>query len=127
MLVKWIVCEVEPDRRAAFSEAQRAWSSLTGASGFLGQLGGWDEAGRACVVGLWQDVAHYQHFMATLHDAIADRSGQEGTYTACVVGLFERRLDIGAPPRAVGEVLDADLARITGHLVTLEPTWTVAP
>ncbi len=121
MLMKWIVCEVSPDQQAAFSEAQQAWSALSGAPGFLGQLGGWDQAGRACVVGFWQDAAHYRRFMATLHDPIVDASGQANTITSCSVRLSEPLEDIRASLlRADGPV------HIAGHVVTLEEAWRVA-
>ncbi|MBC8105023.1 MAG: DUF4937 domain-containing protein [Anaerolineae bacterium] len=41
MLLKWIVCEVPSDRRAAFDLAQREWRAIATLDGFCGQLGGW--------------------------------------------------------------------------------------
>jgi len=96
MLIKWIVCDVPADKRAAFSEAQAAWSALSGAPGFLGQLGGWDGEGRACIAGLWAYRAAYRHFMEHLHDDIFDGNAQAGTYTASRVTLFESVMDVGA-------------------------------
>lgn len=123
MLVKWIVCEVPPEKRAAFSEAQQAWSALSGAPGFLGQLGGWDQAGRACVVGFWQDREHHRRFMATLHDPIADHSGQASTYASCSVALTEPLEDIRTPLLQATE--DSGQAHIAGHAVRLEASWRV--
>ncbi len=95
MLIKWIVCEVRSEQRAAFAAAQTAWSALHGAPGFRGQLGGWDAQGRACIAGLWTDASAYRHFMEHLHDAVTDRNAQEGTYTRSSVALLGAVMDIG--------------------------------
>ena len=96
MIIKWIVCEVTAEQRAAFSEAQAGWSALSGVSGFLGQLGGWDQDGRACIAGLWRDREAYRHFMTAVHDDITDGNAQEGTYTASRVALFDSVMAIQA-------------------------------
>ncbi len=108
MLIKWIVCEVPPEKREAFSRAQEAWSALSGAPGFLGQLGGWDGEGRACIAGLWEDRAAYRRFMDELHDDIYEDNAQAGTYTASRVALLDAVMDVGPPlAGAVGAALRA--------------------
>lgn len=70
MLVKWIVATVPADRRTAFVASQQVWSVLAYCEGFLGQVGGWDTDGRACILGLWRDADAYERFMARAHDPI---------------------------------------------------------
>ena len=76
MLVKWLVATVPSDRRDAFFASQQDWAPLAHCEGFLGQVGGWDQNGRGCVLGFWRDTATYDRFMALAHDAIlANSSG----------------------------------------------------
>jgi hypothetical protein len=37
MLLKWIRCEVEDEKKSLFSAAQETWRDLKGCPGFLGQ------------------------------------------------------------------------------------------
>jgi len=114
MLIKWIVCDVPAAKRAAFSAAQEAWSALAGAPGFVGQFGGWDQEGRACIAGLWESRAAYAHFMAEIHDTITDRNAQADTYTAARVALFDAVMDVGAPlPGAGGGLLRVADCRVS--------------
>ncbi|ASS74891.1 hypothetical protein CIG75_07780 [Tumebacillus algifaecis] len=92
MLVKWMICTVEPEQRDAFSQAQESWSQLHGVAGFCGQVGGWKvEEGdvTARIVGLWCDEAAYQTFMDEVHDLITEGSAQGKTYTSIQVRLEE--------------------------------------
>ncbi len=76
MLIKWLVATVPAPNRSAFSSSQQVWAPLAHCEGFLGQVGGWDQDGRGCIVGLWRDAATYDRFMALAHDAIlAESSG----------------------------------------------------
>lgn len=88
MLVKWILCQVPDSLRQDFDRAQRAWSALNQAPGFLGQLGGWarERTRQACILGLWTHPQAYERFMTELHDSLAD-AGQ-GTYTQISTALF---------------------------------------
>jgi heme-degrading monooxygenase HmoA len=93
-LLKWIVARVEPDRREAFAEAQQQWRALSGAAGFVAQVGGWsrDDPDQACVLALWEDRESHRRFMDGLHDEITARGRQEQTYAALAVALFEQDL-----------------------------------
>ncbi|GLH62971.1 hypothetical protein PG301_08100 [Parageobacillus sp. G301] len=82
MLLKWIRCEVEEEKKALFSAAQEKWRDLKGCPGFLGQIGGWNIAKpqEACILAFWENLDFYQSFMSDKHDEIFERSRQEGTY-----------------------------------------------
>ena len=70
VLVKWIVVTVPEHQRAAFERSQQTWANLAYCAGFLGQVGGWIDDGRACILGVWQDDAAYARFMHHTHDPI---------------------------------------------------------
>ena len=100
MLVKWIVCEVAPESRDTFSQAQEQWRRLEGVDGFRGQFGGWDTRNTsqschiACIVGLWRDSDLYRDFMSNVHDPIVAASGRAATYISAATALFELQFDI---------------------------------
>ena len=100
MLVKWIVCQVASDSRAAFSNAQAQWRQLKDVDGFRGQFGGWDACNAsescewACIVGLWQDSDSYQKFMRDDHDPVFEASGQATIYVHATTALFVVQLDM---------------------------------
>jgi hypothetical protein len=91
MLLKYITCEVPPDRRAGFCEAQEHWRSLASVDGFCGQIGGWGEThpNRACIFAFWNDLFAYAVFKNKLHDPIFERSRQAGTYSSSDIGLVD--------------------------------------
>ncbi len=120
MLLKWIVCDVPAASRASFSWEQERWAALSGAPGFLGQVGGWDreKPGAACVLGLWSGRAGYEHFMADLHDRVFLRGGQAGTYASIDVTLLEDRLPMVGSAGALAEALSsARFLRVADCLV----------
>lgn len=95
-IVKWIVCKVVDGNKEKFDEAQREWSKLFGANGFIGQVGGWgfspeDELNNACILGYWETRELYCNFMCKLHDQITDKSKQENTYQQSTVEIFETK------------------------------------
>ncbi len=115
MLLKWIVCDVEPSNRVAFGEAQQAWGAIGSADGLLGQTGGWDrKSGRACVVGAWASTTSYEAFMGGLHDEVIAGSRQEKTYVSSRVTIFDGVMEMaghdgaGAPFERAGFVRVAD-------------------
>ncbi|MCP5061126.1 MAG: DUF4937 domain-containing protein, partial [Ignavibacteriae bacterium] len=57
MCLKWIVCEVENEFRAAFSKAQEEWVDTKNTKGFIAQIGGWDinNSNEACILAFWED------------------------------------------------------------------------
>ncbi|MFE6872387.1 DUF4937 domain-containing protein [Kitasatospora sp. NPDC057692] len=99
---KWISCEVPPgDGRERFSDAQRAWSVIGDQPGLVGQVGGWDpDAGRARLLGLWEDAEAYGRFMRERHDAVLGASGQDGTFTA--IGTAAGAVVLEMPGDATG-------------------------
>jgi len=120
MLLKWIVCQVSRNQRAAFSRAQRQWSALRSVGGFCGQVGGWNlkEAGQACILGLWADQKTYGHFMEQVHDGIVESSGQRRTYGAGSVLLIDALLDIeGTRPTLDAALADGGLLRVADCLL----------
>ncbi|NUK30113.1 YdbC family protein [Parageobacillus sp. VR-IP] len=91
MLLKWIRCEVDEEKKAAFSAAQETWRDLKGYPGFLGQIGGWNvtKPQEACILAFWENLDYYQSFMSNKHDEIFDRSRQKGTYHKIAVDMVE--------------------------------------
>lgn len=89
LLVKYIRCEVEEEKRAAFSKAQEEWNRLSEVDGFLGQLGGWSESGEAVILGFWESRQAYQHFMEHVHDTIFLENNQGKTYRSIAVTMYE--------------------------------------
>ncbi|MDF1660550.1 MAG: DUF4937 domain-containing protein [Planctomycetota bacterium] len=94
MLLKWILCDCLSSQKNGFSEAQQQWAKLALAPGFLGQFGGWDKE-QAGVLGFWQDLSSYQHFMEKIHDEITDGNRQEQSYQSISVTLLEPVQPIG--------------------------------
>jgi heme-degrading monooxygenase HmoA len=91
MLLKWIRCEVNEEKKAAFSAAQEKWRDLKGCPGFLGQIGGWNAAKpqEACILAFWENLDSYKYFMSDKHDEIFERSRQKGTYHKISVDIVE--------------------------------------
>lgn len=91
MLVKRIVCTVEPHQRRSFHKAQMEWSALRTIEGFIAQFGGWDtvDPSTAYLYSFWENRDRYEDFMENVHDKIFGQSNQEATYTSIKVGLFE--------------------------------------
>ena len=146
MLLKVIVCNVPPNRRAAFDHAQEQWRAIATVDGFCGQLGGWSalDDRHAIVLAFWRDRCALDRFMQSDHDCIVQRSRQSETYTAIDVTHFEVELvtlplaetsDLRIDERAV-EFLHAGVQLLTIPIrrqiadidrITIVPTWTVEP
>jgi heme-degrading monooxygenase HmoA len=96
MLLKWIRCEVDEEKKTAFSAAQEKWRDLKGCPGFLGQIGGWNaaETQEACILAFWENLNFYQSFMSDKHDEIFEQSGQKGTYQKISVDIVEVKQSI---------------------------------
>lgn len=89
LLVKYIRCEVEEEKRAAFSKAQGEWDRLSEVDGFLGQFGGWSGSGEAVILAFWDSRQAYQYFMEHVHDTIFLENNQGKTYRSITVKLYE--------------------------------------
>jgi quinol monooxygenase YgiN len=90
MFIKWITCEVTLEDKPKFSKAQEKWSATSEVSGFLGQIGGWDERNltSACILSFWKDQESYALFMMETHDPIEKYSRQNLLYNMLVVDFF---------------------------------------
>lgn len=89
LLVKYIKCEVEEEKKSAFSKAQEEWDRLAEVEGFLGQFGGWSGSGEAVILGSWESREAYQYFMEHVHDTIFLENNQGKTYWSITVTLYE--------------------------------------
>ncbi|HZG59168.1 MAG TPA: YdbC family protein [Anoxybacillus sp.] len=91
MLLKWIRCIVDEEKKVVFSAAQEKWRDLKGYPGFHGQIGGWNvaEPQEACILAFWENLDCYQAFMSNKHDEIFERSRQKGTYHKISVDIVE--------------------------------------
>lgn len=83
-----MICQVSEDNKANFSKAQEQWSKLQKIRGFCGQVGGWSN-GIACILGLWESLNIYQHFMQNIHDQIYFDNQQNLYYDSLSVNLFD--------------------------------------
>ncbi|WP_409175589.1 YdbC family protein [Brevibacillus fortis] len=92
MLIKWITCKVTENQKQSFSHAQAKWRPLEEITGFLGQVGGWNQHQplEACILTVWESREHYQSFMEKDHDPIFHQTGQAQTYEAISVQLFSK-------------------------------------
>lgn len=93
-IIKWIVCDVPHARREDFGREQRRWSVLADADGFVAQVGGWDQFGHACIVGVWRDECAYKAFMEKLHDEIFESGQQGASYKSSQVVVAKQVLDM---------------------------------
>ena len=110
MLVKRIVCTVEPHQLGSFHMAQIEWAALRTVEGFIAQLGGWNtsDPSIACIYSFWENRDRYENFMENIHDEIFGHSNQSATYTSIKIELFEGE----ASGTAVNELLrDCSLIR----------------
>jgi hypothetical protein len=89
LLFKYIRCQVEEEKRTAFSKAQEEWDRLSEVDGFLGQFGGWSGSGEAIILAFWESSKAYQHFMEHIHDTIFLENNQWKTYRSITVTLYE--------------------------------------
>ena len=97
MIVKLIQCAVYKDKTSQFSTSQKAWSALSNAPGFIAQFGGWadvtndnlnennedennSENPLAVIIGFWESIDTYQHFMENIHDSIFTENEQATSY-----------------------------------------------
>lgn len=97
MLIKWITCQVTPQKKASFHQAQTKWHLLSEAEGFLGQWGGWNRKQplEAAILSLWQTPNHYSSFMGQLHDKILKQNGQANTYHSIHVDHSDNVISFG--------------------------------
>jgi heme-degrading monooxygenase HmoA len=68
MLLKIIVVQVVDT--AAYDRAQRAWTKLRAAPGFIAQTGGWTHSQHAIIAAFWESRSAHTAFMKGGHDAL---------------------------------------------------------
>lgn len=115
MIIKWIVCEVSPNHKEAFSKAQMQWKDLSKVDGFIAQLGGWniDKPNQACILALWQDKESLEKFMEQLHDDIVEQNQQSNTYESIDVHHFFSRIEMQGELQDFSQtILQAQIIRI---------------
>ena len=105
MWMKWIVATVPHSQRAAFSDSQDIWRVTAHCEGFLGQVGGWNTDGRACIVGLWRDAETYGRFMDHVHDPILRASSGPPAFTELDITTGGVLLQVGGGGGPVTERL----------------------
>lgn len=91
MFIKWIICKVQEQQKAAFSIAQEQWKALSGTEGFIAQAGGWNlkDGKEACIIAFWESKRYLDQFMEALHDEIFFKNEQEKTYELIEVSHFK--------------------------------------
>ena len=98
MLIKMIKCQVNEDSRKLFHLAQTKWTELQSSRGFVAQLGGWNlwNKEEAVIIGLWESLDDYSHFMDKHHDNILNTNEQMGTYQKIEVSLWDTHGNINS-------------------------------
>ena len=90
MYIKWIVCNVYPKNKNAFSITQGAWKKTKNAKGFITQIGGWkvNNGNEACIASFWNDKSALEKFMKEMHDVIINKNNQIETYEKITILYF---------------------------------------
>lgn len=125
MIIKKIACKVKENQKEIFYEHQKQWKSLSKVKGFLGQIGGWSikQPLTACIYSFWENQTYYQKFMEEQHDQIFVNSGQEITYEAIDVSLYQEELKIPGSTDNIVNVLETGnyirifLSRVKEHKI----------
>ncbi|SFJ17274.1 DUF4937 domain-containing protein [Thermoflavimicrobium dichotomicum] len=122
MLIKWIVCQVPEEQKAAFTEAQTIWSALADVDGFYGQWGGWNvlQSTEACILGLWRDLSSYESFMSNVHDTLFLGSNQAKTYQSISITLSKQILSIPGEEKSIHQALSGRWLHMADCLVKPE-------
>ncbi|MFM2483546.1 DUF4937 domain-containing protein [Celerinatantimonas yamalensis] len=86
MIVKFIECIPVPGKERAFSQAQKAWTSVSQCNGFISQYGGWNNKNsHAVILSIWENQRLVNDFMLSMHDSIVESTAQMQTYQQCFV------------------------------------------
>ncbi|MEZ9820477.1 DUF4937 domain-containing protein [Shewanella sp. 10N.286.45.A1] len=95
MIAKFINCQVIPSLKSTFSEGQACWQRTAESDGFIAQSGGWQK-NSAIILALWESKNAADRFMKFAHDAIAEETQQQGSYSSIEVDYFTRVLEVAA-------------------------------
>ncbi|PAD35773.1 YdbC family protein [Terribacillus saccharophilus] len=115
MLLKFLICRVDPKQKAEFSLGQASWGDLKNSRGFLGQIGGWDikEIDKAHIVSVWKDDSSYEEFMNNQHDKIYTKRNQSDSILSIEVETYNIYLSFLDQLRNITEFLtDSPFIRI---------------
>ncbi|MTI32345.1 DUF4937 domain-containing protein [Xanthovirga aplysinae] len=107
MYVKWIVCQVEEDKKESFSEAQVEWIKIGQSQGLMGQVGGWNKnrENEACIISFWKNKSALERFMQTLHDEVFERNRQADFYSNISVSYFNGKMPMVGMEKSLNEVI----------------------
>ena len=107
MYIKWIVCQVNKDKRQVFSDAQEKWKEAAKVTGFLGQTGGWDlkNSTQACIISFWDSKVYSDNFMKNVHDHIFNGNKQAETYESININYFNNKLKIKGKSESLGTAI----------------------
>jgi quinol monooxygenase YgiN len=119
MLLKWITCQVQEQKKESFSKAQEMWGEVLPIEGFLGQLGGWKEEHHynACILALWEDQQSYDRFMTEIHDNLFQRSNQKKTYEKITISIARKIFDIPGSTQLTKAIEKSTVLRVANCLV----------
>ena len=107
MYIKWIVCQVDKEKRQVFSDAQEKWKETAKVTGFIGQTGGWDlkNSTQACIISFWDSKVHLNNFMKNVHDHIFDVNKQAQTYGSIKINYFNNKLKINGNSESLSNAI----------------------
>ncbi len=120
MYVKWIVCDVNKEKKKEFSNAQQMWEKIKFTPGFVGQMGGWNtkNSNQACIISIWKDKLASDYFMKKIHDEVYKESNQKQTYNTVDISYFDTIIDIsGNENKLIKSLKTAKILRVADCLV----------
>ncbi|MBU5351112.1 DUF4937 domain-containing protein [Paenibacillus silvae] len=91
MLIKIIKCIVNEDSKSIFHFAQTKWTDLKLISGFIAQVGGWNQLDKneAVIIAVWESLDAYTFFMSEIHDKIITSNEQTQSYEQIEISLWK--------------------------------------
>lgn len=106
MFLRWTVCRVADRERDSFAQTQALGTRGRPSSGFLGQVGGWEQqdSQQACLATFWRDENAFLRSMTLVGDAEAGEPHDQ-TYLALSMESFEHLLEIPAQSQEMGDAL----------------------
>ena len=107
MYIKWMVCQVDNEKRQVFSDAQEKWQETAKVTGFLGQTGGWDlkNSTQANIISFWDNKVYLDNFMKNVHDRVFDSNKQAKTYESIKTNYFNNKLKIKGNSESLSTVI----------------------
>jgi len=115
MYIKWIVCDVDKEKKKEFSYAQQLWEKIKSTPGFVAQMGGWNSkiSSQACIISIWKNKSASDFFMENIHDNLFEESNQKKTYNLVEIDYFNTVIDIsGDESKLIKSLGGAKILRI---------------